>query len=988
MGDFPRFEEFYRAIYRRAPLPWQSALAERVIAQGWPAEIGIPTGLGKTACIDVALWALAREADVEPRDRVLPTRIWYVVNRRILVNDAFTHATRVAQLLLDAVDPDYSGPDSEDHLVLRSVGLALRQRAGVSHRSGPLFVSELRGGMSRRELPPDPSMPSIVCSTVPMFGSRLLFRGYGGGSGVRPVQTALAAVDSLVLLDEAHLSQPLQTVVGHLAEADRAAGESVLQGARSNAVLVAVTATGSGNDRFDLTDADFGNPVVQQRLRASKPTIHAECRKTDFERTLAQALVDGLSGREDPAAAVVFVNSPRHIAKLEIEVRAALKRAGIDADVSALTGRIRGGDAEVVVRSLDELRSGRTRAGLATNRVVLATQTLEVGADLDFDVLVTQLAGIRALTQRFGRLNRTGDPDCVPFAAIVRVADAADDPLYGDEVDDVWQRLNDAGDVVDLCPVEISRVLGQSDDPGPRSPELLPNHLDEWVKTSSVVVGEAPVELFINGMSDRLAPRCSVAWRANATLRLTKSDRGDTAGKPSKRGLPKRPNGSDSEDGRSGRAIDRLLPSLRSDELVEVPIAAVRELLEKRDLDAVWRVNGSGVGLELVPIDRVRDGDTVVLESGQGGYRREGLVFDWDPVSADAVSDLSLGRAGSVDLNEALWLDASSALQLAELMGEGSEEWHEVMKGLLASSGFDGDDATEADEVAAHLLLLPQTGQHPSETRLARRLRWMKTGWWLAPVPERFDPWASPDADQLDELSIATRSDDSSISARSDGLFDHLGSVGAVAEQIALQMGLPSVLVESTRSAGLLHDLGKCEPRFQRMLTSNQLAGRLLAKSGTSRERWAADRVAAMWPSGGRHEALSARIISEPETERLLAEVGLLSGDVELVQHLVASHHGNGRPGAIGVADDCGSEFPVPLRELLDALAPGAAASQAEGSVVCDGDLSESDWGQPTRFARLNRKYGRRGLALLEAVVRQADWAASASIESSRKDQP
>ena len=40
---------------------------------------------------------------------------------------------------------------------------------------------------------------------------------------------------------------------------------------------------------------------------------------------------------------------------------------------------------------------------------MVATQTLEVGADLDAEYLVTEACGVRALTQRLGRLNRLGD---------------------------------------------------------------------------------------------------------------------------------------------------------------------------------------------------------------------------------------------------------------------------------------------------------------------------------------------------------------------------------------------------------------------------------------------------------------------------------------------------------------------------------------------------------------------------------------------------
>ena len=40
--------------------------------------------------------------------------------------------------------------------------------------------------------------------------------------------------------------------------------------------------------------------------------------------------------------------------------------------------------------------------------IVVATQTLEVGADVDAEYLVTEACGVRALTQRLGRLNRLG----------------------------------------------------------------------------------------------------------------------------------------------------------------------------------------------------------------------------------------------------------------------------------------------------------------------------------------------------------------------------------------------------------------------------------------------------------------------------------------------------------------------------------------------------------------------------------------------------
>ncbi|MDE2902755.1 MAG: hypothetical protein OXP73_06975, partial [Chloroflexota bacterium] len=64
LPDTPPFPLFYRAINGRDPFPWQSRLADHVAnAESWPEEVGVPTGLGKTACLDIAVWWLASQAD-------------------------------------------------------------------------------------------------------------------------------------------------------------------------------------------------------------------------------------------------------------------------------------------------------------------------------------------------------------------------------------------------------------------------------------------------------------------------------------------------------------------------------------------------------------------------------------------------------------------------------------------------------------------------------------------------------------------------------------------------------------------------------------------------------------------------------------------------------------------------------------------------------------------------------------------------------------
>jgi CRISPR-associated endonuclease/helicase Cas3 len=169
------------------------------------------------------------------------------------------------------------------------------------------------------------------------------------------------------------------------------------------------------------------------------------------------------------------------------------------------------------------------------------------------------------------------------------------------------------------------------------------------------------------------------------------------------------------------------------------------------------------------------------------------------------------------------------------------------------------------------------------------------------------------------------------------------------------------------------HDEGKRDPRFQLMLHAGDrwqqaAATAPLAKSGMD----PADRAAfqraqqlAGYPAGMRHEALSARI-----TAMLLAQAAdPADADPDLVIHLVASHHGHGRPLVPPITDPA----PVDIKVPGDGTTPGTLNSAIT-----------VDWESPARFTRLCQHHGRWGLTLLEAVVRLADiWCSARSEESS-----
>lgn len=184
--------------------------------------------------------------------------------------------------------------------------------------------------------------------------------------------------------------------------------------------------------------------------------------------------------------------------------------------------------------------------------------------------------------------------------------------------------------------------------------------------------------------------------------------------------------------------------------------------------------------------------------------------------------------------------------------------------------------------------------------------------------------------------------DGSRTATRRQELAAHLGSAESFARALVAKLELREPEASTVTLAARWHDRGKHRAIWQRSIGNRDYPQQVLAKSG--------GKMQPLDLNSYRHEFGSLLdLSSDPEFLQLAI------GVQDLVLHLIAAHHGRARP-----------YFP---------------ADEAYDPAHADEDAASIDSEVPRRFARLQRKYGRWGLAYLESLVRAADAMASQAIE-------
>lgn len=959
------FGDYFKAVHGHEPFPWQTRLMQRVAEGGWPEVLDLPTGSGKTAALDIALFHLALDAARPASERRAARRIFLIVDRRLIVDQAYERAQRIADALLKPKDD-----------ALARVAEALR---GLTTGDTPLVTALLRGGLPRDGAwARTPDQPVLGVSTVDQVGSRLLFRGYGVSDSMRPIEAGLLGHDTLFLLDEVHLARPFAQTLEALRRYREHPGRLT---ARAEVVALSATPRDKAQVTFSLDDEDRADDALSQRLRASKPAaLHAvkvkgeeDARRALFAQSCAaQARELQAGGAHTVAVIVNRVDTAQRVFRLLRDEHglAPLPRDGVTADDSAtapqvalLTGRMRPLDRDARQKTL----AARVGAGRDEPRnvgaplIVVATQCLEAGADYDFDALVTECASLDALRQRFGRLDRLGrhgNARGVILAREDQLRDDADDPIYGSALAATWHWL-DARKPLDFG---FERLPEPDDDtrekllaPARDAPILLPAHLDAWVQTSPPGPQHDPdVALWLHG-PDAEPPDVQIVWRADldadalragSHVRPTLAERGEI-------------------DDRAAALLELCPP--RSCEALPLPLHAAKRWLRGQPPADVADVEGA----------RAQDDDDA---RGLKAARRERTALRFRQGKAEPVSwfELSPGDLlivpssyGGLDPESDTW-DPGSREPVRDVgdLAQVSEQRRTILRltpAYLDAWGLHGAPPRDEDE---------------SDAEWKERLRE-----WLARVPpntglenvlERFRD--ESDCRTSGDALVATRTKDDDRKARAESalsldpevssftevevevtLEQHCEDVRKRARDFAERCGLPAAIVDDIALAAWLHDVGKADPRFQSWLRNDVVpATQNLAKSSLGphdrRAREAALKLSG-YPRGGRHELLSVALIDDSPALKD-------AHDRDLVLHLVASHHGHARP-FVPYAPD-----PAPREVVLAWDGATLRASTAHGLESFGSPVPEIFW-------RLVRKYGWYGLARCEAILRLADHRCS-----------
>jgi len=925
------FDETFQRLTENEPFPWQRTLYDEFrIGKFRPCNL--PTGLGKTSVIAIWLIALANDPTSVPR------RLVYVVNRRTVVDQTTIEVEKLRENLGRA-------------------GIAERLKSlcsiSLEQDAAPLAISTLRGQFAdNREWSADPSRPAVICGTVDMIGSRLLFSGYGIGFRAKPLHAGFLGQDVLLVHDEAHLEPAFQKLIEDIEKEQR---DWELN--RPFRVLELSATPRSSEASFRLTPEELSPPdPLPEKTDQPTPPLHVAWQRikakkllnlipaADDKQALAKIIALAEGYKDSGQAVLIFVRTVEAVG----EVRKALvgKAKTQTQNVAVLTGTLRGLERDkladprredgnpIFARFLKppkKPKAGETinenekwkikpQAGTA---FLICTSAGEVGIDISADHLISDLMPFDSMAQRFGRVNRYGFGNSkidvvyaegLPSETEVAAERTKDKPKAEVIFNGMRRRSLELLESLngDASPLALgnlpldARIAAFSP-----QPEILPVsdiHFDAWALTTikGSLPGRPPVEAFLHGISEYDPPQTTVAWREEvellsaAILEQNKLEIEDIL-----EIYPLKP-----QEELTGPTYGR---NKVFEQLEEIAARDAKRNPDKR-LSA-WVIDPDG-STAIYPLEKLTERDRqnkpvvslgsckVILPPHAGGLS-DGLLKGDEPYIEGTLYDVSgewYAEAERINPRR-------TRIRSDDPKPGGIEEMRPCCSIDLEPDTEDAQagSATSANE--------PTEGEKSSTTG-----RYWH--WYVRPNS------SDDDGSKTAKLPITWK--------------HHTDDVVANMERIAAAIfGPHSEICKTLVLAAKFHDLGKRRVVWQRSI-GNPIPTDWYAKSGKG---WKTREI-----TDYRHEFGSLLDLEDEPEFRALDD----SDMKDLIRHLIAVHHGYGRPH-------------FPEDQAFDPAPPKGI------------DPDEIAQEIPRRFARLQRKYGRWGLAYLESLLRAADWAGSAN---------
>lgn len=541
------YADFFERLTGFVPYPWARTLGATPVAN-WPELIEVQTGAGKTAAVTVAwLWHLDQNPDVTPR------RLVWCLPMRSLVEQT-----------------------------------AKAVRGWLDGFPGDVGLHAMLGGSIDLDWRGDPAAPAVIVGTQDQVLSRQLNRGYGESRFSWPMTFGLLNNDVLVVCDEVQLMGPGLATTRQLA----AFRDSLGTIGRHRTVWMSATAKPRWLETVDnpappdsatlrLGPADMDHAVLGPRLRAEKTLRRLAVDRDDFG-AIAEHVA---SHHRDGELTLVVLNT---VERATAAYKALAKKGARDASLPSpllVHSRFRPPERAAALARLNAGPAGEH------GQIVVSTQVVEAGVDISASVLVTDLAPIASLIQRFGRCNRYGevssaeiwwlDPQAVtektaiPYA-VDEVAPARTDLVELEGTSVAPSRLPDVPPTVEPRAVLRRRDL-----------------MDVFDTTPDLAGNDVDVSRFIRDGDDT---DVSVFWRERTPGRH-----------------------------------DETVAAPHRDELCPVPVRELRDWVRRHSAWTFDRLTG-----EWAPVGQrdVRPGRTILVPSEAGGYDPE---LGWAPKSKARV---------------------------------------------------------------------------------------------------------------------------------------------------------------------------------------------------------------------------------------------------------------------------------------------------------------------------------------------------------------